>query len=186
MRRAKPCTLWRAASGLRPRHHAAARQLVDLIAERAHRLLGWQLGAHRSRRLEQMLARKCASLPLQYDGWHRALRHARPRILMVGAGCYGPAAAMIAAAKDAGIVTAEYQHGAVSGGHDAYNFAPAVCSDPAYLRTLPDFFLGYGSWWMEQFTAPMHKVVIGNPTPGRAGSPHSARKQWFKRTPCSC
>jgi hypothetical protein len=79
--------------------------------------------------------------------------------------CYGGAddtSAMLAA-RHLGIVTAEYQHGAISAGHDAYNFAPAVSRSEAYRAILPDYFLAYGQWWSDQINAPVDKVATGNP-----------------------
>ena len=143
------------------RHQAL--RLVGIVSQRAQRHLGWSLGAGREHLLVQMLSLKSASLPSQYRAYQALLRRTRPRLLMIGAGCYGPAAGLIAAAKDEGIVTAEYQHGAVSAGHDAYNFAPAVRNSSAYRRTLPGHFLGYGTWWNDQINAPVAKTVIGNP-----------------------
>ena len=70
---------------------------------------------------------------------------------------------MIVAAKEMGIRTAEYQHGAVSRGHDAYNVAPGQGSSPEYQKVLPEFFLGYGRWWNEQINVPVTKVAVGNP-----------------------
>lgn len=110
-----------------------------------------------------MLAQKAASLPWQYDAYDAMLKRIRPKVLMVGAGCYGPAASLIAAAKRRGIGTAEYQHGAISAGHDAYNFAPTIRDSELYRKTLPDHFLGYGTWWNEQIDAPLTKLAIGSP-----------------------
>lgn len=151
------------ALAVRDTHRRLSRQLVGLVDERARRLLGWTAGALRLEQLAGMLARKTAALPSQYRTYRALLGRIRPRLLIVGAGCYGPAASLIAAARDAGITTAEYQHGAVSAGHDAYNFAPAIVASQAYRRTLPDHFLGYGTWWNDQINAPVGKVVIGNP-----------------------
>jgi hypothetical protein len=140
-----------------------AAHLVAIVSGRARDRFGWQPGAERTAVLVQMLARKSAALPSQYHAYRRLLDRVRPKVLMVLGGCYGPFAALIAAAKDSGIVTAEYQHGAVSGGHDGYNFAPAVRGSEAYRRTLPDWFLSYGSWWSEQINAPVGKLALGNP-----------------------
>jgi hypothetical protein len=57
----------------------------------------------------------------------------------------------------------EYQHGQIGSGQPEYNFAPAVLSSEEYRRTLPDYFLSYGSWWTDRINAPINPVVIGNP-----------------------
>lgn len=149
--------------GVRPTHHRQADNLIKLIADRAERHLGWILDAPRRTVLTRILARKTASIPWQYRAYIRLLDHIRPELIMVGAGCYGPAASLIAAAKSLGICTAEYQHGAVSAGHDAYNFAPAIRDSTVYQRILPEHFLGYGKWWNDQINAPVQKWEIGNP-----------------------
>lgn len=149
--------------GVNALHRRQASDLVRLIDERARRHLQWALDAQRALKLTDMLARKVASMPWQYDAYDAMLKRIRPKVLMVGAGCYGPAASLIAAAKARGIGTAEYQHGAVSAGHDAYNFAPSIRDSELYRKTLPDYFLGYGTWWNEQINAPLKKLAIGSP-----------------------
>lgn len=148
---------------VRPEHRRLASELVQLVIDRAHRHVNWSLDAERRATLTNMLARKTASMPWQHDAYIKLLSRIRPGLLMVGAGCYGPAASLIAAAKSLDICTAEYQHGAISGGHDAYNFAPAIRDSAVYQRTLPDHFLGYGKWWNDQINAPVEKWAIGNP-----------------------
>ncbi|WP_287497385.1 hypothetical protein [Pandoraea sp. CB10b_02] len=153
---------------VREHHRKDAVRIVDLAAERGTRFLDWKLDDVRRARLVDMLAAKMASMPTQYQAYRKLLCRIEPRLLLVGAGCYGPAASLIAAARSLGIVTAEYQHGAVSSGHDAYNFAPALLNSEAYRRTLPDYFLSFGNWWGQQFNAPVRKISIG--------SPHRARQ----------
>ena len=148
---------------VREHHRQSARQLVSLVTQRAWHFLQWSPGRERYDQLVEMLARKIASLPSQYAAYLAMLKRIQPHLLMVGAACYGPSACLIAAAKSQGIVTAEYQHGAVSAGHDAYNFALSIRDSEEYRRTLPDYFLGYGNWWNEQINAPVQKLVIGNP-----------------------
>jgi len=147
----------------RQTHLCVARQLVLLVRARAIKELNWDMGDEREAYLIQMLSRKATAIPYQYHSYRKVLEMVDPRLLMVGAGCYGPLSALIAAAKDMGITTAEYQHGAVSAGHDAYNFAPTISSSDLYKKTLPEYFLGYGTWWNSQINAPLTKVSIGNP-----------------------
>lgn len=149
--------------GVQPTHRRQASALVQLVADRAHQHVGWIMDIKRRALLTNMLARKTASMPWQYDAYTNLLGRIRPELLMLGGGCYGPAASLIAAAKSLGIRTAEYQHGAISAGHDAYNFAPAIRNSIIYQRTLPEHFLGYGKWWNNQINAPIQKWAIGNP-----------------------
>lgn len=148
----------------RPGHHQVASKLVRLVCERAQRRHSWAPGPERERQLIESLARKAASLPWQYANYESMLERIRPEKLLVGTACYGAAAAVLmTAANRAGIQTAEYQHGAISGGHDGYNFAPIVRDSAEYRDTLPRHFLSYGAWWGEQINAPLNTVIIGNP-----------------------
>ena len=154
---------------VRAHHRQQARRMLNLVSQRARHYLRWEPGQERLECLVEMLARKTASMPSQYAAYTALLKRIQPRLLMVGAACYGPGASLIAAARSQGIVTAEYQHGAVSAGHDAYNFAPAIRDSQEYRRTLPEYFLGYGRWWNEQINAPVKKPSL----PG--GCPESRR-----------
>ena len=144
-------------------HRGLARDLVDFARERALRYLGWSMNAQQAQQLASDLTRKIASMPQQYQAYERMLARIRPRLLMIGSACFGGAyATIVVAARNMGIATAEYQHGAVSMGHDGYNFAPALRASAAYCNTLPDYFLSYGEWWNGQFNAPVNRVVIGS------------------------
>jgi hypothetical protein len=144
-------------------HRQRARQLISLVAGRAHKLLNWDLGAERSDRLVSSLARKSAAIPWLYRRYQRLLQGVQPKILIKEEACYGPSAVLIHAAKAMGIVTAEYQHGVISSGHDAYNFAATLRNSSDYRQTLPDYFLSYGKWWGDQINAPVKNISIGNP-----------------------
>lgn len=141
-----------------------ARQLLDFVCARAEHCLNWRVPSELAIKLIDELARKIASAPQEHRRYQKLLREISPKLVMVGAAPYGGLyATFIDAARRMGIPTAEYQHGAVSAGHDAYNFAPAVQSSSIFRRAMPDYFLGYGEWWNTQINAPMAKVIIGNP-----------------------
>jgi hypothetical protein len=148
---------------VRDRHIRAAARLVRFVAERAQQHLNWYLGAERERSLSVFLARKAAALPHQYRTYERLLSKISPKIIVIEAACYGPSTALLAVAKSMGIITAEYQHGAISRGHDGYNIAPALAANSEYRKVLPEYFLGYGSWWNDQINVPVTKVTVGNP-----------------------
>ena len=144
-------------------HYRIARELVLCVRNRGVSELGWDMGDVREAYLIDVLSKKAAALPHQYRMYIRLLHKIRPKLILVGAGCYGSLSALFAAAKDLGITTAEYQHGAISTGHDAYNFAPNIINSEVYKKILPEFFLGYGDWWNQQINAPLKKITIGNP-----------------------
>jgi hypothetical protein len=142
-----------------------ARALVELISQRAKDKLDWDIGKERCQWLETICTNAASSLLPRYRKYHSLFKKMGARLLIKEGACYGGAdnATAILAAKHLGMVTAEYQHGAISSGHDAYNFAAAISSDQGYRQTLPDYFLTYGSWWGEQINAPVKKVAIGSP-----------------------
>lgn len=144
--------------------HDRALRLIDLAAGRAARLTGWEMGADRRAGLVRYLARKAAVLPRKYRDYGKLLDRAGCRLLLISEGCYGHHAAAIAAAKDRGILTAEYQHAAVTAGHDAYNFGDGFRNSTALRRALPEVFLSHGRWWETQINAPVEMVTIGHPT----------------------
>lgn len=140
-----------------------ARALVDAASRRARDLLGLTLDDATLAGLAASLARRAASVPYLFDAYTRELRRRRVRLLFKEDGCYGSSAIVLAAANASGIVTAEFQHGALSRAHDAYNVAPALVDSPAYRATLPQHFLGYGQWWNDQMNVPLRKHAVGNP-----------------------
>lgn len=142
-----------------------ARALVDLVSQRAKELLGWDTSEIRRQWLEKICTHGAASFLSRYLRYQSIFKKTGARLLIKEEACYGGAdnASAILAAKHLGMVTAEYQHGVVSSGHDAYNFASAVSDNDAYRQILPDYFLTYGSWWGEQINAPVKKIIIGNP-----------------------
>lgn len=141
------------------------RALVELISDRAKEILGWDLGIERRHSLERTCLHSSASLLPRYLKYLMIFKRMEARVLLKEEACYGGAdnASAMIAAKDLGMVTAEYQHGAISAGHDAYNFAPTISSDPRFKKILPDYLLTYGTWWGERVNVPVEKIAIGNP-----------------------
>ena len=140
-----------------------AKKVAERAAHRAKSLFGWQLGDEQKDWLVRYCSRLVTGYPLQKKWLMRWLERVAPRLLLVEEGCYGYMAVVNATARECGVPVAEYQHGIVTSGHDAYNVAPALERSEAYRRTMPEYFLGYGAWWNRQFNAPTQKVVIGNP-----------------------
>lgn len=141
------------------------RALVTLVRQRARDAMGWDMGDARAEWLARTGVNAAASFLPRFQTYQSLFRQSQARLLIKEEACYGGAdnASMMVAARELGMVTAEYQHGSVAPGHIAYNFAPAVADSVAYMKTLPDYFLAYGEWWAEQINAPVRKVAIGNP-----------------------
>jgi hypothetical protein len=162
------------------KHVEAAGALVKFLGRRALKVLGWSLSETRSGFLTAILARHLASLPVRRWLYTRLFQRTGTRILIREGGCYGDSSVINAVARECGVVTAEYQHGAVSSGHDAYNFARVLCSSEEYKKTLPQYFLAYGRWWADQINVPAEKLDIGNPD--RAEFLRSTAKFVFEKT----
>jgi hypothetical protein len=143
--------------------YAKATKLIALLRHSASRELGWELGDARASYLVNQLAIQSAGIPFKRKAYQRLLTMLGTRLLIKEEACYGSSSVLISTAKEMGIVTAEYQHGAISSGHFAYNIASILTSSPAYRKTLPDHFLSYGTWWGEQISVPINKFSIGNP-----------------------
>lgn len=148
---------------MRAAHMRQATQLISMVADRAKRLLDWRPGPEREQELVAMLTRKIAGTPRQLRRYEAMLKQIRPKLLLTLAGCYGPSATLITAAKGMGIITAEYQHGTISAGHDGYNFAPTIRDSADFRAALPEHFLSYGAWWNDCINAPVRMMVLGNP-----------------------
>ena len=142
-----------------------AKELVNLVSERASNFLGVDIDSQKKQKLEFLCSVGSASLLPRYERYKKILAKSGAKLLIKEEACYGGAdnvSAMLAA-KHLGIATAEYQHGAISKGHDAYNYAVTLRDSVKYKQLLPDFFLAYGVWWGEQMNAPVSIVPIGNP-----------------------
>ncbi len=140
-----------------------AAELVNVAADRANDLIDWDLDKNRKDWLIRACARQTAAYPLLRMYMERMLRRVRPKLFLVEEGCYGSKAMFNVTAKEEGVTVAEFQHGVVSAGHDAYNVAPLLAKSKAYRQTMPEYFLSYGRWWNDQFNAPVNKFEIGNP-----------------------
>ncbi|MBN9420845.1 MAG: hypothetical protein BGO63_08740 [Candidatus Accumulibacter sp. 66-26] len=147
----------------RDAHVRAARELLEYARQRASQLLGRTIADSNMDMLVGMLARKLARLPVMQFAYRRLLERVQPRLVLLEQACYGDFAPFNQVAREMGIRVAEPQHGMVSGGHDAYCYAPVLRESEAYRACLPHDFLGYGAWWNSQINVPVHKWVIGNP-----------------------
>ena len=164
---AAPSTLYTQVVGrirLNGAHLRLAAAVLERAAANAFELLGHVVQPRDMAVLKRSLAQQLAAMPFTtdyYAGWFSCRKI---RLLLKEDGCFGARSiAILAAAKLAGVATAEYQHGALSAGHDGYNVAPALEHSLEFKRTLPDYLLTWGEWWGEQINMPLRRIVIGNP-----------------------
>lgn len=145
-------------------HRQLARRVVNRAAENASSRLGYEFASDRILGLTNSLARHLAVLPYASDAYASWFSKQGFRLLLKEDACYGGAAiSIIHAARLCGMVVAEYQHGAISKGHDGYNVAEALATSHSFKAVLPDYLLTYGNWWSNQTNMPIQKIAIGNP-----------------------
>lgn len=153
----------RVAAASSKRYLEVASRLISLAEERAAKILGWNMSPERKNWLMQFCARQLASYPLRKKNFEEWVHKVRPRLLLVEEGCYGHMAITNATAHQMQLPVAEYQHGMVTRGHDAYNVAKILLNSADFRKTQPDYFLSYGAWWNNQFNSPVKRISIGNP-----------------------
>lgn len=144
-------------------HHHVANKVLQRANERAQEVLSWAATPAQTESLNRILARIIAVLPFVIESYVKWFTANRVKLLLKEDGCFGHSAAIITAARMAGVVTAEFQHGAVSAGHDGYNVAESLATNSGYLDSVPSYFLSYGTWWNDQINIPIEKIAVGNP-----------------------
>lgn len=149
---------------IKDNHRQVARRVVNLAAENASSRLGYEFASDRILDLTNSLAGHLAVLPYASDVYANWFSKQGFRLLLKEDACYGGGGiSIIHAARLCGMVVAEYQHGAISKGHDGYNVAEALATSHSFKAVLPDYLLTYGSWWSNQTNMPVQKIAIGNP-----------------------
>lgn len=145
-------------------HRKLACRTIERAAENASEKFGYEFADDRVQSLSNSLASHLAVLPYAsetYANWF--FKHGFKLLLKEDA-CYGGSAiSIIHAARLCGMAVAEYQHGAISKGHDGYNVAEALATSHSFKAVLPDYLLTYGNWWSNQTNMPVQKIAIGNP-----------------------
>ena len=149
---------------MRTVHKAMALDMVDIVEQRGRSLFGWDLGDARRESLVGLAARRLASREAEDRMVRKWFGATRPRLVVAEEASYGHMAVFNSVARELDVTVAEFQHGMVTRGHDAYNVSPLLAASPAYQRTQPTAFLAYGTWWNDQFNAPIVvRTAIGNP-----------------------
>jgi hypothetical protein len=147
------------------RYRKSSEALVGLACERARALFGYEASDSQKTWMVRLCSTAGGSLATRIDSYRRVFTRSGARLLIKEEACYGGAdnvSAMVAA-HQLGIKTAEYQHGSISAGHNAYNFGAALLESAAFRNTLPEYFLSYGAWWSSQVNAPVKHVPLGSP-----------------------
>ncbi len=145
-------------------HRTLALRVINRVAENALAKLGYEFTNDAVLSLSNSLASQLAVLPYASEWYANWFSENAFRLLLKEDACYGGSAIpIIHAARLCGMVVAEYQHGAIFKGHDAYNVAESLATSHSFKAVLPDYLLTYGNWWSNQTNMPIQKVSIGNP-----------------------
>lgn len=144
-------------------HVRQGKNIVSHFKSRAKDILDWDLNTSATLNFEHRMARKIAELPIRKKMYENLLKQKGTKLVIKEEGCYGHSSILNRTAREMGVVVAEYQHGTINVGHDAYNVAPKLLSGSEYKYTLPQHFLSYGEWWHQYLALPVNKIAIGNP-----------------------
>lgn len=126
------------------------------------RVLGSALTSSDYALMEQRLSRDILRSEAYYGVVSRLLDRLRPRLILMENAHFGFDIEVVVAARERGIVTAEYQHGAVNPVCPYHNFHPRLLA-AGYSNCLPDFFLSYGDFWNSFLGTSSRIVTVGNP-----------------------
>jgi hypothetical protein len=141
-----------------------ARHVIEHVKRNASEQLDYTFESDLVQSLINSLSKRIASLPFATDAYSSWFSKWGFKLLLKEDACYGGnRVPVIYAAKLNNIPVAEYQHGAISRGHDAYNVADALLANTTFHKVLPDYLLTYGNWWSKQTNLPIKKIAIGNP-----------------------
>ena len=147
--------------------YKTAKRLASYVLKKAakasYELINWVPGDEQFQMLHNSLTKSIQRAPYLVSHYEELIKSFGIKLLLVEGGMYSSYIPIIVGAKNAGAITAEYQHGSVFPGHDAYNFADTILESETCRKVFPDYFLSYGEWWHDQFNAPVQKVAIGNP-----------------------
>ncbi len=145
-------------------HKKLARLVIERVSRNASERLDYDFNSDHVQSLINSLARSISALPFATDAYANWFAKRGFKLLLKEDACYGGnAVPVIYAAKLNKIPVAEYQHGAISKGHDGYNVADALLANTSFPKVLPDYLLTYGNWWSNQTNMPIKKISIGNP-----------------------
>jgi len=148
---------------MRKVHIYKAEKIVKNVIRRSKKYVNWIPNKDQELFLINFLARKIAIAPFITDSYSKFFMQNGFKILLKEDGCFGHSANIIVGAKQAGLITAEFQHGVISKGHDGYNFASNLIKNSNFNNAMPSVFLSYGKWWHGQTNIPSKKIIIGNP-----------------------
>jgi len=143
---------------LRPAEDNRIKEFMALLARTFAGILNEADVALLERYLRSSVLRSTA----YYAACCRLLDRLQPRIVFLENAHSGFDVEFVVAARERGVVTAEYQHGAINPQCSYHNFHPRLLAS-GYAGCLPDYFLSYGDFWNGLLTTSAQCISIGNP-----------------------
>lgn len=144
------------------RHHQDDAKAIEALAQKMGK--AFSLDPDFLDRVRHGLSEIARRIPHLKRAYADLFESVRPRILFLNCACYGVEAYLMKWAKEAGIVTAEFQHGLIVKNHLAYQHSPRLLNDPGYRQWFPDYFLSYGAFTNKNLSIPSPRVItIGSP-----------------------
>jgi hypothetical protein len=167
--------LWAAARSRLARPHADDEAMLARLIAFLKRDFPIPLDDDVYEQLRAGLSGLAGRLPPLYGLYQRFFARVRPKIIFVEDGSYAGSGYLTLWAREAGVATAEFQHGLIAPSHLAYNYGEALQRNRELATYLPEHVLLYGRYWVDQLRTPSHKVVIGWPHFVRRAAEHRAR-----------
>lgn len=140
----------------------AADQLMDYVQQRTQTLFGISLPPERRKALHDRLLRQVGYELAQYQFYKLLFKYRKPKILFTSNPLLGECS-LIVLAREHGITTIEFQHGASGQLAPGYNWAAALCHSPKVQPCVVDYFLTYGTFWHNRHSLPSVLYPVGNP-----------------------
>jgi len=98
----------------------------------------------------------------EYDRLNRELfENLRPQMAIFEDAHYGDMMPLVRAANQAGVLTAEIQHGILDANHPAYNMAEGTRQRLNHAELLPTHFLVWGKYWAEKVHPSISTILVG-------------------------
>jgi len=113
-------------------------------------------------RIESILIHSSRYVSFLCEGYRKLINKLSPKIIFLEDACYGGEhVCLIMTAKDLKIPIGEYQHGLISLTHPAYSYS--ACLHDSYKYYMPNFYMCWGKYWMENSRIPVKILMVGNP-----------------------
>ena len=138
-------------------------ELLDFLSNKINTLFGLTLTKSEKKYFERFAISNYKTYIKHFEWFINKLKKQKTKLLMVVGASYSHYCDLNRLAHEAGIITADLQHGAICSSNIMYSFDEHIINSEEVKRIIPDYYLTYGSWWSKQTNLPYKKIEIGNP-----------------------